>query len=300
MHVTVSTRHHSGRGVFNGFRATASEQCLEAEFRGRRVWPPENRSVSSTLQTPEQCAVMAEALSTENLSRMLSHPTEIVDALRTIAQQGLELSLRVTGFGNEIRARILHVDETTILLGELKPQLACAALAKSQEGFMLAGRGSGLYVFASDVMPRHQRRPASGEQLEAMLPEQLIYQQRRRAPRISLPSRGVAGKGARLHLQRGTEMIKGTIVDISIGGCRARIDLQAPPQLTVGEVIDNCQVQLTRHTSITARVAVRHVASNVQTAQVFCGIEFLTMAPDCRATLEKFVERVSSLKRETA
>jgi c-di-GMP-binding flagellar brake protein YcgR len=243
---------------------------------------------------------MAEALSTENLSRVLSHPTEIVDALRTIAQQGLELSLRVTGFGNEIRARILHVDETTILLGELRPQVARDALSKSPEGFMLAGRGGGLYVFASDVMPRHQRRPASGEQLEATLPEQLIYQQRRRAPRISLPVRGVAGKGARLRLQRGTETIKGTIVDISIGGCRARIDAQTPPKLTVGEVIDSCQVQLTRHTSITARVAIRHVASNAESGQVFCGIEFMTMAPEYRTTLDKFVQRVSSLHQEPA
>jgi c-di-GMP-binding flagellar brake protein YcgR len=242
---------------------------------------------------------MAESLATEpNVSRVLSRRGEIIDAMRTVALQRLELSLRVAGFSNGIRVRIHRVDDDTLVLSELTPRISRDALLQSPS-FVLTGRGNGLYVFASDLVLR-KRAKHNADELEAEMPEQLIYQQRRRMPRATLPARAVAGKGARLQLRRGKETIDGTIVDISTGGCRVRIDTDPPPSFTVGDVINHCDVRLTQNVAFSSAIAIRHTALNHSTNQLFCGIEFLTLTADSSRTLERFVARVAVLTAKLA
>ncbi len=228
-------------------------------------------------------------------SRVLNHRPDICNAFRLFRDQRIAINLRLNGHTAELPAHILDVTEREILLERLRPS-SNNKLVRDAGQVTFAGRAEGIYLFATDI-PIKQLLASDGiPYFRAPLPREIMFQQRRRSERVAV-ARRVSGQGAMVHIQRGAELLEGQLVDISVGGCRVRINDAVDGALRNDEQIPNCRVYLTPELRFDVPAVVRHQAHNKKSNHLFCGLEFQKLDVADRRRLEKYIDRVLEQQR---
>jgi c-di-GMP-binding flagellar brake protein YcgR len=231
---------------------------------------------------------MPKAGQTSEQSRALTKPAEIRAAFKLFRDQRLPLSLRLKSQIEELPAMVLDVTESDLLLDRLRPSTNNRLLREAKVVTFTA-RHDGLYLFAADL-PISEKLAKDGlPYFRTPLPRQILFQQRRRSERVSLPRR-VSGQGARVQLTLNGRIQQVLLVDVSTGGCRIRIEQAGTEALKMDSVFKDCQVRLSRDLSFTTDAVIRHQAYNERTDQRFAGLEFLHLDIADRRRLERFID----------
>lgn len=226
-----------------------------------------------------------------NVSRYIDDPTEIRRALAALCSQDARVSLRFDGESGEFTAHVVEVREDAVLLDDVKPRTGLGNLRRG-ETFALTARSEGTYVYAEALAATEIGEERGLPYFVAPLPARMLLQQRRRAARFRLPL-SLSARGTLVRLHRGGRLVDGSILDISIGGCRVSFDGPIQPRLRVGESIDRCDVEVAQHLAVIAHVSIRHCTIDPSTGGIVAGIEFDRMEANDRARLEAFIQRIS-------
>lgn len=223
-------------------------------------------------------------------SRYLTGQDEIINCLKIMRDQRTELTLRLDEQGDTLSCRILDVAAGGFLVEDIRPRNALAVM-RGKPRFSISARDQGTYAFMEDL-----RVTAAGEErglpyFHVPLPRRVLFQQRRRAARFSLPMR-VSTNGANATLFRATPMT-GRLIDISVGGCRVAFEPPYDDSLELEETIAECCIALPPVLEIHSEVIVRHRHKRKDHVLV-CGLEMTKMHVTDRRRLEQFIQ---SLRR---
>jgi c-di-GMP-binding flagellar brake protein YcgR len=238
---------------------------------------------------------MAEAQITAqgSVSRVLTERPAIERAFRLFRDQRSAISLRFDGEAQSYSARVLDARETHFLLEDIRPRDGLRLLHRAAP-FALTARTDGLYAYGEGLRVAEVADERGVPYFIVPYPPRLLTQQRRRAARFRLPI-SVAANGSLARLTRKSGPIEGEVIDISTGGCRIAFDKTIEPALAIDEPIDKCEIAVSNLLSLTAVAVVRHQATDPETNQIQCGIEFLKMSVRDRRRLEQFIQAISRL-----
>ena len=238
---------------------------------------------------------MAEAQITAqgSVSRVLTERAAIERAFRLFRDQRSAISLRFDGEAHAYSARILDAKDAHFLLEDIRPREGLRLLHRAAP-FALTARTDGLYAYGENLRVAEVADDRGVPYFIVPYPPRLLTQQRRRAARYRLPQ-AVTAHGALARLKRNGGVIEGEVLDISTGGCRIAFEQPIEPQFAVDEPIDRCEIAISNMLSLTAVAVVRHHATDPETRQMQCGIEFLKMSVTDRRRLEQFIHAISRL-----
>ncbi|NKB98055.1 MAG: hypothetical protein GKR90_06100 [Pseudomonadales bacterium] len=222
-------------------------------------------------------------------SRYLNTKVEIVERFKQFRNQRLTLTLQVEGSNLELSCQVLDVLDNAIYLENILPREALVDFRKKPR-FTLSIRDEGNYAFVEGLTVTALHEERGLPYFEIPIPKQMLYQQRRKATRYSIPLR-VASRGAQITFFRHMDMV-GEIIDISIGGCRANFTGPLLEPIAVDEVVDNCAIALPPFLEIHSRGVVRHCHKNKQGVTT-CGIELTDMHVTDRRRLEQFIQTLA-------
>jgi c-di-GMP-binding flagellar brake protein YcgR len=224
-------------------------------------------------------------------SRYLTDQAEITRVFRIFRDQRAQLALRFDGDATAYTGRVLDVDIGHFLLDDIRPRSGLPLLHR-QVPFAATGRTDGLYAYAEVLHVAEADSERGMPYFLVPFPARLLFQQRRRAARFRLPL-SVATKGAAVVLTRATGELRGTVIDVSAGGCRAEFDGIVTPPFDVDEAIERCEICIPNLLDLVARGSIRHHAVLDEPPRIGCGIEFVAMDVTDRRRLENFVQRMS-------
>jgi len=238
---------------------------------------------------------MAEAQITAqgSVSRVLTERPAIERAFRIFRDQRSAISLRFEGEARSFSARILDARETHFLLEDIKPREGLRLLHRAAP-FALTARTEGLYAYGENLRVAEVADDRGVPYFIVPYPPRLLTQQRRRAARYRLPQT-VTTHGSLVRMTRKSGPIEGEVIDISTGGCRIAFDKAVEPAFAIDEPIDKCEIAISNMLSLTAVAIVRHHATDPETHQLQCGVEFLKMSVTDRRRLEQFIQAISRL-----
>jgi c-di-GMP-binding flagellar brake protein YcgR len=132
------------------------------------------------------------------------------------------------------------------------------------------------------------------------MPTNVLYQQRRRVPRYNLlPSFTAKGATVTVFREEIETPLTGSILDISVGGLRARFARPSLPMLTRDEEI-RVAVTMPKLLEFSGRSVVRHALYDSRRQHLTCGIELIEMHVTDRRRLEQLIEsiRKTSARRQ--
>ncbi len=225
---------------------------------------------------------------TSEQSRVLTEPADIRAAFLLFRDQRLPISLRLKSQIEELPAVVLDVTDKDVLLDRLRPSANNRLLREAKEVTFTA-RCEGLYLFATDLPVSEHVAKDSLPYFRTPLPSQILFQQRRRSERVSVPRR-VSGQGAAVTANLKGRSLQAQLVDVSTGGCRIRIDQAGTAPLPLNAIVKDCQVQLNQTMGFSTDARIRHQAYNDRTDQRFAGLEFLSLDIADRRRLEQFID----------
>ncbi len=231
---------------------------------------------------------------TPSNSRYLSNAADITQALKTLRDQRIPLTLRVDGEPHSYNCKLLDVNDDTFLIEDISPRSGMANLRKARK-FSIAARGTGVYMFIEDCRVKETGEERGVPFFYIPLPKSMLMQQRRRAARYRLPLR-ISADGARISLfddSEGQQRIVGRVIDISAGGCRAEFDLPVPVKIANDMVITTCTITINRLLEIRSEAVVRNCHENKHSKTLICGLELTQMHVTDRRRLEHFIESIS-------
>ncbi len=223
-------------------------------------------------------------------SRYLRDPGEIERVFRALRDQSATVQIRFFRPDAEFTARVLEVTGKRFLLDDIKPR-AGISLMRNGERFSLAGRVDGTYARVEELRVAQISVDRGVPCFVLELPTEILYQQRRRAPRFRLPQTASKDR-ARMTLHRAGHALSGYLVDISLGGCRVVFDVKTDPGLRENEIVDRCELEIPSHLHLTAQTVIRHFSMNEQTGQLACGIQFAEMGSADRRRLRQFIAKL--------
>jgi c-di-GMP-binding flagellar brake protein YcgR len=222
----------------------------------------------------------------------LSKPRDIARVLKQLRDQRALLQLRFDGDPVGYTAKILDLEDDGFLIESLQPR---DGLRHMRQGtvFSLSARAPGLYLHSGTNRVESEHAERSLPYFKIRIEGTVLYQQRRKAARFQLPKR-VTTNGASITVFRAAHPdrpLKGRIIDISAGGCRAEFDSPALPPLE-----DNEQVQVSLEVpkllELTATGNARHSRYDTELRKLRCGIELVKMHVTDRRRLEQFIESI--------
>jgi hypothetical protein len=225
-------------------------------------------------------------------SRYLDDRESVWRAFRDIRERDHSVVLRFESVDTVYSARVREVDHRRVTIEDVHPRSG-EALLNAGRSFALSSRFGDAYLYAPDNVPRGSSPGPQGSAFVIDLPARLLWQQRRRGPRYTLPASLRAGR-ARITLVRGMTKAPGLIEDISAGGCRALFEASAADLLAEGATFEGARIEIAGLLSIVARVAIRHRAIDVQTGAVTCRFEILRTDPDDAGRLEQFLRSLAN------
>lgn len=233
---------------------------------------------------------MAEAQAAPGgiFSRYLTERAEITRVLLQFRDHCQPVTLRFEGIDQEYTAQVLDVIDDQVLLEDVRPRNGNALMQRRQP-FSLAGRADGVYVYATG----NRVAEAAAERLvpyfRVALPRSMLCQQRRRSTRFQLP---MGERAASLELGSEHGRVKGEIVDISVGGCRAAFRNGLPSAFAKDASLDSCRIEVPGLLDIQCDAVIRHMSPNAK-GIVTCGVEFTSMGVTERRRLEQFIQTLS-------
>jgi len=229
-------------------------------------------------------------------SRYLTDPDEIIRVLKIFRDQRTDLQLRFEQNIGVYTAKVLDLQQKIILLDDLQPRDGSTHL-RARKHFSLSGRVAGIYIHCLDNVAQKADSERGVPYFHVALPKSLLYQQRERAARFRLPLR-VAANGAQVLLFRrgGNDTpLKGQIIDISAGGCRAEFVGLLTPPLKNDEILEGCAISVPNLLDLHSKAAVRHTSIHQKQLVTTCGIEFTEMHVTDRRRLEQFIQAIAKL-----
>ena len=222
-------------------------------------------------------------------SRYLDKREDITRVLREFRDQCHSVTLRFEGVEQEYTAQVLDVTDQQVLLEDVRPRTGIA-LMNERKLFSLAGRGDGVYVYATGNRVSESGAERLVPYFRVALPRSMLCQQRRRTARFRLPV-ALGERHAKIVIAKGDASKDGTIVDLSAGGCRAEFSGALPEGIEKGVVIERCQIEIGGLVKLSPKAVIRH--HNVQADLNTCGIEFTDMGLAERRRLEQFIHTLS-------
>lgn len=223
--------------------------------------------------------------------QFLSDRTEIARAFRVFRDHCLVVKLQIGTADADFSARILEVTATQFVLEDIRPRTSLPLL-RAGTPFSLAARLDGIYGRADELRVVEIGEDRGVPYFVVPLPAQMLYHQRRRAPRFRLP---LEGDAARITLHRAERALEGALVDISSGGCRAVFDVVNDPKLAPNEVVARCDINIPNLLVLDVATTIRYHSLSKQTGQLTCGLEFASMALPHRRRLERFIAKLARL-----
>jgi len=232
----------------------------------------------------------------DKLTTYLSDRGELGDAFRLLRDMQAELKIHFEDDPQLYHAKILDVSADSFLVVDVQPREGLRNLREGRE-FALSARAPGLYLHSAANRIEQVETERGLPYFRVLLPGRVLYQQRRRATRYTLPPR-FAAKGASVLVLRddGDNRIRGTIIDISVGGLRARFDRPTLPMLARDEEV-RVVVDMPNLLEFNCQAVVRHARYDTRSKQLTCGIELTEMHVTDRRRLEQLIE---SIRKATA
>ena len=239
---------------------------------------------------------MAEAVEQPNqsASKYLTEPSEIVAALKVFRDHRAPLTLRFDGELQSFTVRILDVNNDELLLEDMQPRNGLPFM-NQRRPFSLACRTQGVYLYVAESRADRTDSERGVPYFHVHLPHQVLFQQRRRSSRVKLPLR-VSTNNASVRLFRsgepGEEPQSGSLIDVSVGGCRAEFEGPADPPFQADEPIKHCEIHVPPLLEVHASAIVRHFSVTRGGKRIVAGIELTEMDVTDRRRLEQFIEQI--------
>lgn len=240
-------------------------------------------------------------MGTPQESRYLSTRDEVAQVFRLFRDQQSEVKLRFNSkeLGTQsFSARVLDLSDDDVLLQNIIPREGLAHL-QSGEPFSISGRVDGLFVYISD----NKFLPSQGDEsitsralrtsVRIAMPSTVLYQQRRRSQRVSMP---VQATSHRSHIRLGNiAPLYGRILDISSHGAKIRIEAARADSIRKDQRLEHCQIHVPNQLSVDVSYIVRHAKYNDTQKTMTCGLELLDATKPARAELDAFVAKISNI-----
>ena len=225
-------------------------------------------------------------------AEIVKTPSRILQLLERARSCGYELHAAVPGSDEIWRTSISRIDAdaSQIIYGQLTPTTwRTANLAQPAEIHCLVP-GCRL-AYSAVLMPTEETGICY---FESELPSSLHYLQLRRMFRVS-----VVSERAGVAVGIGESRFEGTLLDLSEGGCRAR--LPGPcAELATGIVLEDCRIWLEDSLDLCCRVEVRHVRAAGEAQEV--GMAFVSLPPQDQQQLQRCIAELqrANLRRGLA
>ena len=233
---------------------------------------------------------MSAGLAVKNDSRFVTAQADLQRCFKQFRDQRMPLHLTLDEDKSQITARVLDVTAQGVLIEDIKPRDALSKLRK-RPSFSLSVRDQGCFAFAEQGRIDSEGEERGLPYFLMPFPERMVFQQRRKAARLRLPSR-VSAAGAHVTIFADESKV-GKIIDISSGGLRAAFGPEVEVELSVDMVISDCAVNLPPVLEIHSQGIIRH-CHRQKDGSLVTGIELTEMHLSDRRRLEQFI---SSLAR---
>jgi len=115
------------------------------------------------------------------------------------------------------------------------------------------------------------------------------------SPRFELTD-SVSASGASLDIRRlgnAADVHRGQLKDMSLGGCRVNFLGAMEPPLQVDEQLAETVLQLSGGQVVSLTATVRHTAFDPQQQLTSCGLQFVSIADDQKAVLQRYLSELS-------
>jgi len=223
-------------------------------------------------------------------SRYLSTREEVAQVFRLFRDQLSEVKLRFSGVPSPYTARVLDLEDNSVLLQNIVPSDGAGHLREGIE-FSISGRADGLFVYVTGNRAEAANSDDDGF-FRITMPTTVLYQQRRRTQRVRVP---VQANVHRSHIRLGDiQPIYARILDISINGARAEIAPARANAVRANQKIENCLIHVPNQISIDVDLMVRHATFNRINQTMECGLELVDPSSEASATLRDFLARITS------
>jgi len=223
-------------------------------------------------------------------SRYLSTREEVAEVFRLFRDQLSEVKLRFAGVDAPYTARVLDLDNDSVLLQNVVPRDGTNHLSEGTE-FSISGRADGLFVYVTG-----NKAELSGDRTDAYfkiaMPATVLYQQRRRTQRARIP---VQENVHRSHIRLGNiQPLYARILDISATGARAEVAPARPNSLRANQQIENCLIHIPNQLSIDVDLMIRHADFSEIHQTMECGLELVNPSAEVATQLKSFLARITS------
>lgn len=234
--------------------------------------------------------------STSIYTTYLTEPVEIIRVLKVLRDQRAELKLSFNGDRDSYTVKVLDVSGDSVLLEDIHPRTGLQKMRQGQE-FAMSARARGIYFHSGSNRVTAIESERGVPYFRIPLPANVLYQQRRKAARFRLPLR-VATNGASVTLFRDgkdSEPLRGRIIDISAGGCRAQFE-GAPALPFASDEKMRCAIEIPDMIDFAAEAIIRHSAFDKNSRSLSCGIELVNLHVTDRRRLEQFLEAIRRME----
>ncbi len=229
---------------------------------------------------------MASKGANENL---VSNPAEIGSLLASLYRKHASVTVNFSGQSQHYASMILDLDrdEGFFLLDELNPPSGNKHLLNG-ESFSVRATAQGISIFFSHCQLLDIDRDEKGAIYKVAFPELVKHDQKREAYR----ARVLASMKAPIRLtsyQRGLSL-KGSLVDISNGGCNLSLDQLVEPPLKEFEVFEDLVLNVEGfERSVTVAAEIRRVAADEHKGTTQCGVRFVHVEGSVQAEIDRLV-----------
>jgi len=223
-------------------------------------------------------------------SRYLSTREEVAQVFRLFRDQLSEIKLRFAGVNSPYTARVLDLENDSVLLQNIVPSDGVSHLRAGTE-FSISGRAEGLFVYVTGNRASSETNNDDAF-FRISMPTTVLYQQRRRSERVRVP---VQANVHRSHIRLGdVQPVYARILDVSKTGARAEIAQARPNTLNANQQIENCLIHVPNQLSVEVDLMIRHANHNKINQTMECGLELVDTASVAAQQLRDFVAKITS------
>lgn len=254
-----------------------------------------------TLPAADDASQSGEAADNDRITAYLNDPAELSEALRILRDEQAELNILFEGDTQTYRAKILDVAADSFLVVDVQPREGLRNIRAGRQ-FALSARAPGVYLHSTSNRIAEVESERGLPYFRVPLPERVLYQQRRRSARYSLaPRLKVKGATVLVFREEIEAPLTGNILDVSVGGLRARFERPSLPMLTRDEEV-RVAVNMPKLLEFSGGSIVRHADYDSRRQHLTCGIELIEMHVTDRRRLEQLIEsiRKSAARRQRA
>lgn len=230
--------------------------------------------------------------------KVLKTPVEVAANLRPLVDQRTPLLIRFAERSQRYQSYLVEINREKgwIAFDELIPNDG-ERLLTAGETFSVEGFFEGVRIAWSNDKQVHLGELQGARCYWALLPEEIIYHQRRnafRAPIIGQPiEAGLKGKNLKTRLD-------GKLLDMSATGCKLSFKGDTQERLKTGQVYDELSARLP-FGMVTTAAELRHVIYDEKLDITFCGFRFYRISGLTQRNIERFVYQLQrEARREQA